>query len=311
METRTNGPRRRNGAGNYLGGRLVRRCSICFFAVVAMLFGSPALQAQDSPEFFALNCKTCHTIGGGRLTGPDLKNVSERKNRAWLIGFMMDPKAVLASGDAYAAQILAESRNVPMPNLPGMTRQRAEDLLNLIDAESKLEKSQFKGVQVSTKPFTKEDRDLGMAIFIGTSSLKEKGSACISCHAIRGLSALGGGKLGPDLTHVYEKYKDRATLSAWLSAPATETMLPIFKNHPLQEEEIHALVALFEGKASHSGKEGTAQPDASSGVNQVAFLLMGLLSATALVFMFDAVWKQRFRAVRRPMIESTPQRGLK
>ena len=58
--------------------------------------------------------------------------------------------------------------------------------------------------------------------------------------------ALGGGRLGPDLTNVYERLKGRAALSAWLMAPGTETMQPIFKNHPLSAEEIHALVAYFE-----------------------------------------------------------------
>ena len=53
---------------------------------------------QDSPDFFRQNCMNCHTIGGGRLTGPDLKDVSQRKDREWLIGFMMNPKAYIDSG---------------------------------------------------------------------------------------------------------------------------------------------------------------------------------------------------------------------
>ena len=39
---------------------------------------------------------------------------------------MLNPRAVIESGDAYALKILEESRNVPMPTLTGMTRQRAE-----------------------------------------------------------------------------------------------------------------------------------------------------------------------------------------
>ena len=106
-------------------------------------------QAQDTPDYFKQNCTNCHTIGGGPLTGPDLKNVLQRaqknkKNRAWLIRFMMNPKAVIDSGDPYAQQMYEKSRRVLMPTLPGLTRERAEKLLDLIEAESKLEKSQFK-----------------------------------------------------------------------------------------------------------------------------------------------------------------------
>ena len=62
----------------------------------------------------------------GRLTGPDLKDVSKRqKDREWLINFMMDPRPVIDSGDPYARKILEESRNVPMPKLPGLPRQPA------------------------------------------------------------------------------------------------------------------------------------------------------------------------------------------
>ncbi len=128
--------------------------------------------AQDSPEFFRQNCMNCHTIGGGRLTGPDLKNVSQRKDREWLIGFMMNPKSSIDGGDPYALKIFEDSRKVPMPVLPGMTRERCENLLDLIDAESQLEESQFKGLQISDEPFTDADRDRGRKLFLGTSDWK-------------------------------------------------------------------------------------------------------------------------------------------
>lgn len=151
--------------------------SLFLIALVTSL-GCPSLcHSQDSPDFFRQNCMNCHTIGGGRLTGPDLKDVSNRKDREWLIGFMMDPKAYFDSGDPYAMKILEESRNVPMPVLPGMTRERCENLLDLIDAESKLDESQFKGLQISYKPFTAADRKLGRNIFLGKQPLESGGTA--------------------------------------------------------------------------------------------------------------------------------------
>ena len=255
------------------------------------------LWSQDSPDFFRQNCMNCHTIGGGRLTGPDLKDVSERKDREWLIGFTMNPKSYIDSGDPYAIKILEESRNVPMPTLPGMTRERSENLLDLIDAESKLAESQFKGLQISNKPFTDADRKSGRDIFLCTHRLEAGGAACISCHSMHDVTALGGGRLGPDLTNIYERLKGRKALSAWLVAPGTETMQPIFKNHPISNDEIHALVAYFEASAGESPAQATS--------SRIALLLIGLIGAAATVFGFDAIWKRRFHSVRQPLVDST------
>ncbi len=115
------------------------------------------------------------------------------------------------------------------------------------------------------------------------------------------MPALGGGRLGPDLTNVFERLKSRAALSAWLSAPGTETMLPIFKNHPLKQDEIHALTAYFELAAGHSPAEPTG--------SRVAFLLIGLALAASIVFGFDAIWKNRFTSVRRTLVDSPQVRG--
>ncbi len=209
-------------------GKAWRRLFV--IALIGVLFPAVVF-AQDTPDYFRQNCMSCHTIGGGRLTGPDLKGITEQQEpgREWLINFMMDPKSVVDSGDAYALKIFEEARNVQMPTLPGMTRDRAEKLLDLIEAESKLEESQFKGLQISDKPFTDGDRAEGRAIFLGRQRLAGGGTACISCHSMYDTPAFGGGRLGPDLTNVSERLKGRKSLAAWLMAPSTETMQPVFK----------------------------------------------------------------------------------
>ncbi len=250
---------------------------------------------QDTTDYFRANCMNCHTIGGGRLTGPDLKDATKRKDAEWLIKFMQNPKSVVDSGDAYATKMVEESRGVVMPASPGMNRYRAEQIIKLIDAESKLEKSQFQGVKISSKPFTDVDRAAGRDIFLGKQKLKNGGTACIACHSMHDISTLGGGHLGPDLTRVYERLKDRKSLSAWLAAPATETMQPIFKNRPLEAEEIHSLAAYFEDSAKYS--------EADASANRVAFLLLGLALAAGTIFLFDFIWKGRFHPVRRPLVD--------
>ncbi len=249
---------------------------------------------QETAAFYKQNCYSCHTIGGGRLVGPDLKNVTTRQDRDWLARFMLNPQAMIDRGDPYAKQILEESRGVVMSQVAGLTRERANALLDLIEAESALEKSQFEGVKFSDRPFTSQDVERGERLFKGVESLKNGGPSCISCHTVRGLGLLGGGRLGVDLTKVSERVGGRKPLSAWLVSPATTTMQPVFKENAMEAEEILSLVAFFEDAAKQVGDDDSVAP--------LTFFLMGLGGMVLVLGAFDIIWKNRFRAVRRPLV---------
>jgi mono/diheme cytochrome c family protein len=176
-----------------------------------------------------------------------------------------------------------------------MNKARAEALLDLIIAESKLEKSQFVGMQLSDRPFTEKDIDDGREIFVGTKPLVNGGASCISCHSVHGIGGFGGGALGPDLTTVFERYEGRKTLATWLSAPATPTMQSVFKKQPLDPEEVLALTAYFQFTLQRNPE------DASTA--RLNFVLIGLAGTLLVLGVFDVVWNKRFRAVRRPLVE--------
>ncbi len=263
---------------------------LCLVFLLSMAAG-----AQDAADFFRQNCMNCHTIGGGRITGPDLKNVSQRKDRPWLVKFLQDPKAMIESGDTYAVKLQGEARGVVMPTVAGMTPERAQLLLDMIEAESKLAKSQFAGLQISNRAFTPQEIAQGRALFAGDTKLASGAPACISCHTMRGLPGLSGGRLGPDLTLVYERLQGRKGLAQWLVAPASPTMVPIFKKQVLKPDEILPLVAYFESAARQGGAD-----DSASLVN---FFLLGLGGMVIGLVSLDALWKRRFRAVRRPLVQ--------
>ena len=252
--------------------------------------------AQEAADYFRQNCVSCHTVGGGRLTGPDLKNVIERKELDWLIEFVQSPQALIDKGDPYALKILQEARGVVMPDITGMTRERARSLLALLDAESKLPKSQFAGMQISERPFTPGDVAQGKRIFTGEWPQANGGPPCLSCHAVKSTGELGGGRLGPDLTRVYERLQGRKSLAAWLFAPATPTMSSVFKRHALKPEEILPLVAFFDDAAGRGG-----QDDSTARLN---FFLLGLGGSVLGLVALDAVWRGRFRNVRRSLVEN-------
>jgi mono/diheme cytochrome c family protein len=266
------------------------RSALCMAMVM-----SATLSAQDAATDFRSSCMSCHTIGGGRLTGPDLKDAEQRKDRAWLAQFIQNPGSVVASGDPYAQELLKAARGVVMPALPGMTKARAEALLDLINAESKLVKSQFVGVQLSDRPFTPADIEMGRAIFMGAVRLRNGGPACMSCHSVQGIKFFGGGTLAPDLTTVFERYQGRKTLATWLSAPATPTMGSVYSRSRLEREELLGLVAYFQSTLARN-------PDDTSRA-RLNFILIGLAGTLFLMGLFDIIWNKRLRIVRRALVQ--------
>jgi len=286
------GRRSRPAVSGRRGGCPARTLAFAVFGFTLLATGPAG--AQEAADFFRNNCMSCHTIGGGRLTGPDLKNVEQQKDRAWLVKFVTNPKAMIDSGDPYAVKLQQEARGVVMPTLPGMNPARAAALLDMIAGESKLERSQFAGLQISDTPFTPEEIETGKSFLLGVRRLANGGPPCLSCHTVRGLGGLGGGRLAPDLTRVFERMGSRRNLATWLSAPATATMQPLFRGRALQPNEVLAITAFLENEAKQGGEADT--------VPLLNFFLVGLGGSAVALSSFGAIWKKRFRAVRRPLV---------
>lgn len=276
------------------------KSQIAFSLLLALVALPTKGVAQQASDFFQQNCTSCHTIGGGRLTGPDLKDVTKQKDRAWLEHFIQGPKAVIDAGDPFALQLQQDARGVVMPTVQGMTPQMAKALLDLIEAESALAKSRFAGVSISDRPFTAADLQAGTALFTGGRKLSQGGPPCISCHTLGTISGLGGGRLGPDLTRVYERLGGRKATGAWLSAPVTTTMQSVFRQHPLQAEEILPLLSVFEDASRRSVPADTG--------SEMIFLVVGFVGAGFGLLLMGWAWQSRLRSVRRSMV-SAAQRG--
>jgi len=274
-------------------------------ALPFLMLGVPSgAQAQDTQTYFKQNCSSCHTIGGGRLAGPDLKDVTQRRDRVWLKQFIPNPKAMIDRGDPYALKLLQAANGVVMPPPQNMTDTRLDEILNFIEEISKSGKP-WGPAGISDKPYTAADLAAGSELFLGTRRLAKGGPACISCHTVGTLTGLGGGRLAPrlqaDLTRVYERLGGRKATAAWLSAPATPTMQAIFMDKPLEPEEIYSLLAVVEDANSRSGEADI--------VPLLNFFLIGLAGAVVLLVIIGAVWSYRFRAVRRPLVHVHAQRG--
>ncbi len=270
---------------------------ISFIGIVVVFLLMTMGRTQNQPEaFFKQNCASCHTIGGGRLTGPDLKNIHLRKDEQWIKDFISDPLAVINSNDQYAKKIVEESRGIIMPKVGGLTSFITQSLYDFMKEESQKEKSKFSGNTLKDRPVSIDDVLLGEKLLIGTLKFKNKGPACISCHHVEGVGFLGGGNLGPNLTNVYGELGGKNALAAWLTSPSSETMSPIYKNHPIDDSEVLPLVAFFKEK----GKDLSYQ---KAGVHDFLFMLIGVIGLVVMLILFDLIWGTRLNSVRKRFVK--------
>lgn len=61
-------------------------------------------------------CAACHTVGGGKLVGPDLLGVENRHSEDWLRKFIKSSQSLIASGDEEAIKVFNENFMIPMPD---------------------------------------------------------------------------------------------------------------------------------------------------------------------------------------------------
>ena len=87
---------------------------------------------------FESKCLACHSIAGGDKLGPDLYEVSKRRNDAWLARWLKSPEAMLQSDPD--AKAMLDKYKVPMPNQ------------NLSDEEIREFIAYFKWADANLKP---------------------------------------------------------------------------------------------------------------------------------------------------------------
>lgn len=65
--------------------------------------------------FLDRGCAHCHTLGRGKLVGPDLVGLSARRTRDWVLRWLQDPPAMIQRDEQ--ARRMALEYPTPMPNL--------------------------------------------------------------------------------------------------------------------------------------------------------------------------------------------------
>ena len=102
---------------------------ICLGLALALPQAAEASVAISEGEaIFSQKCTACHTIGKGKLVGPDLAGVTTRREQGWLTRQIKEPDRMIAENDPIVMDLLKESNNVPMVPL-GLTDAEVQSVI--------------------------------------------------------------------------------------------------------------------------------------------------------------------------------------
>lgn len=187
------------------------------FVLLAVHLSFPARAASDiaaAKTIFRKRCTACHTYGKGIKVGPDLKGVTHRRKRDWLLAFVRSSSTVIQSGDPTATKLFQEFRQERMPDWGDLSPEQVGAVLDYFAADGPEQKEPDERQAITA---TAAEIRMGRDLFYGDVRLTYGGPACATCHST-GSSQRVTGSLGPDLRRSYLKYQDRG-LTDYLRQP--------------------------------------------------------------------------------------------
>lgn len=259
------------------------------FVIILICFpvSNGLAQTSGKQAFRNRSCAGCHTINGGKLVGPDLANINEKRSRDWLINFIRSPKMMIDNDDTLAVRLYNEYNKVMMPN-NDLTDEEINKLLDFIASKSSEKANQQNTKQKSpVAAYNANNFSTGKQLFTGELRYMNYGPSCISCHDIKNMSSLHGGMLAKDLSTTYNRLGDKG-IRALLKNPAFPVMKEAYRNKPLTQAEIHNLTAFLKDA---SQKKPVKQTTTLGFMGQ--FIATGMLGVVVVLVLITLIWLKR------------------
>jgi len=244
-------------------------------------------------QLFKSACAVCHTIGSGRLVGPDLIGIHDKRPEQWLQKFVKSSQTVINSGDTDAIALFEEYNKLPMPD-PPITDDQIREVLSYIKAVSlkqsesetpvQMEAQQIVAEEFSTPP-GEEDIARGQELFQGTIKFNNGGPTCNACHDVRNDAVIGGGILAAELTTVFSRMGGTG-VRAILGSPPFPVMQAAYADKALTQDEIVSLISFLQ----HADKEQFYQQPRDYGVG---LFLSGAVGTIILYLLSSLLWRGR------------------
>lgn len=226
--------------------------SLHFFLIFLM-----GLSAQNNGELlFSQKCVSCHTIGRGKLIGPDLSNVHKIRTEEWIIKFIQSSQSVIKSGDSTAVAVFNQYNQTVMPD----QKLSVNEIKSIIDyirtnsADPNNPNQKTPNQIFDATAITAVDIESGKNIFDGTTKLTNRGPSCITCHNIANPVISNGGLLAKDLTAAFTRMGAQG-IDGILRNSLFPAMTDAFSLNRLTDQEIKDLLAFL----YYVDKKGTMQ----------------------------------------------------
>jgi cytochrome c2 len=174
--------------------------------LLALGLAAAAGAENESAAVFAKKCASCHTFGKGDTVGPDLKGVTSRRPRPWLVSWIQSSDRLIRAGDPQGILLFKKYKQQRMPD-HDLSKVQVEALLDYLEAEGPL---QAAAPRRRASAATRQEVEFGKDLFLGKVALANGGVACATCHSVSKNTA---GSLGSDLTRAYAKYQDKGLTS--------------------------------------------------------------------------------------------------
>ena len=248
----------------------------------------PVMAAESGQEIFQGQCVACHTIGSGRLVGPDLAGVTERRTQTWLTRFIQSSQSLVKSGDADAVAIVEEYSGMIMPDFP-LTEAQITQVLGYITESNAVAVADERSDEepAATEPLSMEHVLKGQELFQGTTRFANGGPSCNACHDVKHDAVIGGGILAAELTTVFSRMGGSG-VGAILGQAPFPVMQAAYKNNSLTDDEITYLVAFLQDADEHH----LLQQPRDYGMGLFA---SGAVGAGVMYLLFAFIWRGRKR----------------
>src|SRR5215831_6388085 len=130
---------------------------------------------------FNSRCTACHTYGRGVKVGPDLKDVTKRRKREWLLKFVRGSSVLIKSGDPTASALFSQFKQQRMPDWVDLSDQQVGDILDFITVGGPdIKPADERNAETASAA----DTETGRKLFYGEVPLKYGTQACVTCHSV-------------------------------------------------------------------------------------------------------------------------------